>query len=189
MPVTGEKRPSGPLGDRPCARARPSTRTRPASEGERPHARIGVGDVLEGRALDPAAPWRPRRAGRSTSSRVAQRRSGSPSKSVSVWSPTSEKSRHGMTKIIRSSCGGEVDGAVGHARQEAVDALGRPQQPRRSGRRSPASARSRSTHGPAQFTMTRAPDRVHLAREEVAHAHAVERRARRAIDLLDLGSS
>ena len=38
----------------------------------------------------------------STSSRVAQSRSGSPSKSVSVV-PTMENWRHGITKIIRSS--------------------------------------------------------------------------------------
>ena len=38
----------------------------------------------------------------------------------------------------------------------------------------PAISRSRSTHGPAQLTTMRGAHRVHLAREEVAHLHAVE---------------
>ena len=38
---------------------------------------------------------------------------------------------------------------------------------------SPASSRTRSTHGPEALTTTEARTREHLVGEEVAHAHAV----------------
>ena len=103
VPVTERKRPSGPSGTTLCWRD-----TLDADgvrlEGERPHSGSTCRPRSRASPADPAAPW----DGSSryvTSSRVAHRRSGSPSKSVSVV-PTSEKSRHGITKIIRSSSAG-----------------------------------------------------------------------------------
>ena len=71
-------------------------------ERERAHAGVGVDDLRQARRAGRAGPCAPRPGGSSTSSPVACRRSRSPSKSVSV-APISENSRHGMTKIMRSS--------------------------------------------------------------------------------------
>ncbi len=89
-----------------------------------------------------------------TSSRVAHTRSGSPSKSVSVV-PTSEKSRHGMTKIMRSSSADRYTArSVILGRRQWMPLVVRSTRGRPPA--TPAMPRTRSAHGPAQFTMTRA---------------------------------